>query len=171
MINTVRQYRLAIKKNLCCCRKTKNNLMEGFDQTLSAFLEENESPSVKDLYAAFGSPEVMAGILMSKVTPQEQARYQKNMSILRVFTGLFAVLLVLLTIYIWFFKEFRLTVTDRVNILPPVWVEDYESEYDNDLKPEYILHKPAFLPACFVIELDPSGTRIHLHEVPCVRSR
>lgn len=79
MANCISKYKKALKKNLRCTRNTQKQLLKKFEITWSTFLEDNPTPSMDDLCAAFGSPKEMASVLMDEVTPEETARYRRRM--------------------------------------------------------------------------------------------
>lgn len=117
MINVVARYRSALKKQLRCNGKAKKRLLNGFDQTLTAYLEEHTNPTVNDLTIAFGPPNEMAEILMAELTNQEQTQYRRNILLRKLFLVAFALVFLVLTIYIWFFKTTGLTVVDSASYL------------------------------------------------------
>lgn len=119
MVYAAMQYRNALKKELRCGNKAKKRLLAGFDQTLNIYLYENESPTFADLCAAFGSPEVMADILMAQVTPLEQKNYQRICTIKKICISILLVSFVIFTIWLFFFKEVGLTYTDGGDMIAP----------------------------------------------------
>lgn len=125
MINAAVQYRRALKKKLRCGRDVKNRLLESFDSTLSAYLEEHPDPNMDDLTIAFGPPVEMAEVLMTEVTPQEKTQYRKNSTIHKILIALLAAFLLFSTIYIWFYKETALTSTDSIYEATNGWDESY----------------------------------------------
>ena len=124
MVNAVAQYRRALKKKLRCSSKAKKRLLTGFVQTLTAYLEENSNPSMEELSAAFGPPNAMAEILMAELTAQEQTQYRRNMLFRKLFLAAFAIVFLVLTIYIWFFKSTGLTAVDESNYISIVEESD-----------------------------------------------
>lgn len=119
MVNAVAQYRRALKKKLRCNGKAKKRLLNGFNQTLSAYLDEHSDPSAEELSAAFGPPMEIATVLMAELTPQEQTQYRRSILIRKLFLAAFAIVFLVLTIYIWFFKTTGLTAVDeasRINV-------------------------------------------------------
>ena len=119
MINAAARYRRALKKNLRCSTGAQKRLLAGFDNTLDAYLEEHTEPTIDDLSTAFGPPEEIASILMAQASPQEQAHYRKKTIAIRALAYIFAGILVLFTIYIWFVKEVGLTSVDHSGIIGP----------------------------------------------------
>lgn len=119
MINAAARYRCVLKKQLRCNKAVRSRLLADFDNTLDAYLEEHTEPTIDDLSAAFGPPEEMASILMAQTTPQEQAHYRKKTIAIRALAYIFASILMLLTIYIWFVKEVGVTSVDHSGIIGP----------------------------------------------------
>lgn len=117
MVNAAAQYRRALKKKLRCSAKEKERLLEGFDQTLSAYLEEHGDPAMGDLSAAFGPPEEMAEVIMEDVPPQEQTRYQRQVVISKILTCILAALLVFFTVYTWIYKDVGLNINDNAGTI------------------------------------------------------
>jgi len=127
MINAAARYRRALKKQLRCTTAVRSRLLADFDNTLDAYLEEHTEPTIGDLSAAFGPPEEMASILMAQTTPQEQAHYRKKTIAIRALAYIFAGILVLFTIYIWFLKDIKVTAVDSSGIISPT-----SSNYSNE---------------------------------------
>ena len=127
MINSTAQYRRALKKELRCNNKVKKRLWDGFNQTLTAYLEEHSNPTIDDLAIAFGPPEEMAEVLMAEVTTQEHAKYRKRILCNRILISLLVVVLVLFTFQIWFYKKVGLTSTNDLNQVPVDWSETYNT--------------------------------------------
>ena len=119
MVNAAARYRRALKKQLRCTTAVRSRLLADFDNTLAAYLEEHTEPTIGDLSTAFGPPEEMASILMAQTSPQEQAHYRKKTIAIRALAYIFAGILVLFTIYIWFVKEVGLTSVDHSGIIGP----------------------------------------------------
>lgn len=119
MVNTAAKYRRALKKQLRCTKAVKLRLLAGFDKTLHIFLEDHTDPSMDDLISAFGAPEEMANTLMAQTTPQEHARYQQKLLFTRILSGILIGILILLTVYIWFVKDFGITSVDYGGIIRP----------------------------------------------------
>lgn len=117
MVNAAAQYRRALEKKLRCGSETKKRLLDGFDQTLAVYLEERGEPTMDDLTAAFGPPEEMAEILMTEVTPQELAQYRRYSLFTQLLASILTVILVLSTVYIWFYKTNGLTVVNNGSII------------------------------------------------------
>ena len=123
MINAVAQYRRALKKELRCSSKAKKRLLTGFDQTLTAYLEENSNPSMEELSAAFGPPSEMAKVLMAQITDQEHTMYRNRTLCTKILTSIIFVILISFTIYIWFYKSVGLTSTSELNQIAVDWAE------------------------------------------------
>ena len=103
MANCISRYKKAVKKNLRCTHNTKSQLSQKFDAMLSAFLEDNLSPSTDELYAAFGLPQEMATVLMEGVSAEENSKYRKTRLITKAIAGIVAgVLLTLVIAFTWY---------------------------------------------------------------------
>lgn len=123
MVNAVAQYRRALKKKLRCNGKAKKRLLNGFNQTLSAYLEEHSNSSAEELSAAFGPPREMAEVLMTQISNQEYAIYRRKTLCLRILTSILIVVVVFFTLYVWFYKSVGLTSTNDLNQIPVDWSE------------------------------------------------
>ena len=108
--------------------------MDGFDHTLSGYLEENQVPTADDLIDAFGPPEAMAEVLMAEVTTQEHTAYRKRTLARKVLASIAVVILAILTIYIWFFKNVGLASTNELTEIPPSCSETYNTESEEGTK-------------------------------------
>ena len=117
MVNAAVQYRRALKRKLRCSKKVKDRLLEGFDTTLDTCLEEHANPSMDVLIFAFGPPEEMAKTLMAEVTPQELAQYRRYSLFTQLLASILTVILVLSTVYIWFYKTNGLTAVNNGSII------------------------------------------------------
>ena len=117
MVNAAVQYRRALKKKLRCNVNVKQRLLDGFDQTLATYLEEHSDPTIDNLAVAFGPPEEMAENLMAEVTPHEIAQHRRNFLLLRIFAGVLIAVLLLSTVYIWFYKANGLTAVNNSSII------------------------------------------------------
>ena len=111
------QYRRAVKKNLRCTLKVKIRLMDGFDHTLSGYLEENQNPTADDLVNAFGPPKEMADVLISNLSQSERTQYRKTTLLGKILLATLVVLFLALTAYIWSFKTKGLTAIDEASKL------------------------------------------------------
>lgn len=128
MVNSVLQYRKMLSKKLLCTRKVKKKLLYEFDSAISGYLDENESPDGETLYVAFGPPEEMAMLLMSKMTLQEQAYYLKVSRVKRIINIALIALLTAFIIYVLFVKEFRITSIDETyEIVGESYVDNFET--------------------------------------------
>lgn len=81
---------------------------------LANFLEDQISPSMDELVSAFGTPEEMARILMEETSAQDQAQFRKELLIKRVLIGTLLAAFLILTTYIYFYKEKPINVTDEI---------------------------------------------------------
>ena len=101
-----------------CDSVAKRRLMARFEDTLKVYLEDfgwpNNSPSEQDLVNAFGSPAQMADILLADTTAEEQARYRKKKKVKKAIVAILIAALVLLTVYIWIYKDVGITSVDDV---------------------------------------------------------
>ena len=133
MVNAVVQYRQALEKKLRCSKDIKDHLLEGFDKTLDTYLEEYSNPTREDLVAAFGPPEEMAEILMTEVTPQEQAQYRKFTLFKQILTIILVILLAISTVHLWFYKEVGLSSTDDVGVVDEFKYPSSNSDIGGDI--------------------------------------
>ena len=120
MTNALTQYKKELKKHLRCCGRTKARLLERFDRTLSPFLKECSTPSKEALYAAFGPPVGMAGLLMSEITQEEADHCRRQTWTKRITAGILAALFLAFTAYIYFYKEIPSIDDDEVIIIHEV---------------------------------------------------
>lgn len=84
MNHSLRDYRKALKTQLCCCCRTRRRLLAHFDQMAALFLEEHPAPSPTELTNAFGTPQELAIQLMEEVSGQERREYQHRRLLLRI---------------------------------------------------------------------------------------
>ena len=120
MANCISRYKKAVKKNLRCTHNTKSQLSQKFDAMLSAFLEDNPSPSTDELYAAFGLPQEMATVLMEGVSAEENSKYRKTRLITKTIAGIVAgvllTLVIVFTLYIYYEKQIPVVHDDAVYV-------------------------------------------------------
>ena len=114
MNDCVEQYKKDLNKHLSCSKNVKKRLTDQFQGVLEGFLEDNDSPSAEALNLAFGSPEEMAQTLMEGVTQEEKHRYQRLVLIKRILAGIVLSAFLLLTIYIYFYKETEMDYSDEI---------------------------------------------------------
>lgn len=114
MNSCVEQYKKMLMKHLPCGRTARKRLVCRFDGILASFLEDNFSPSADELNSAFGTPEEMAQILMAEVSSQEQAQYRKELLVKRILIGILLTAFLVLTTYIYFYKEKPITITEEI---------------------------------------------------------
>jgi len=111
---SVKQYRIKLKKHLHCTNVVKNRLLTKFDNSLGLYLEETPSPNEQALYAAFGTPENMASILMNEVTSSESTNYRRKKRLLKLIICALVSVFLLLGIYIYFIKQNPVIVYDGI---------------------------------------------------------
>ncbi len=120
MIDSIKQYKRALKRNLRCSRRTRERLLEKFNFSLAAFLEDTPAPGKDEIYAAFGPPKEMADTLMAEVAPEEFSRYCKNKIIIGVTSGILvsilATVLLFFSLYIYIIKQTPVEFHDAVYI-------------------------------------------------------
>lgn len=133
MANAAFQYRKILKKEIRCKYKLKEKLLKNFDQSLLAYAMEFDNATLDDLYLAFGPPKEMAEILMTEVTPQEQAQYRKFTLFKQILTLIFAILLAISTVYLWFYKEVGLSSTDDVGVVDEFKYPSSNSDIGDDI--------------------------------------
>lgn len=110
----VKQYRKQLRKHLTCTREVRKNLINHFEYILLHFLSDNSSPTTADLHQAFGTPVEMAQTLMVEISPEEQAQYQKRVLVKRILAVIMLVVFLVLTAYIYLFKEKPINVSDEI---------------------------------------------------------
>lgn len=110
----VNQYEKQLRKHLTCTRKAKEKLLNHFEYMLLHFLSDNGSPTTEDLHQAFGTPAEMAQTLMVEISPEEQAQYRKGVLVRRVLAVILFVVFLVLTAYIYLFKEKPINVSDEI---------------------------------------------------------
>lgn len=106
-----RKYLLDLEKNLSCTRKTKKQMLRRFASILQHFISDNPSPTEKDLYLAFGTPNEMAQALMEEMTQEQHSHWRNNLLFKRVVATIVIVFFVIFTAYVYFYKEKPLNVT------------------------------------------------------------
>lgn len=110
----VKQYEKQLRKHLACTRKAKEKLLNHFEYMLLHFLSDNGSPTTEDLHQAFGTPAEMAQTLMSEISPEERAQYRKRLLVKRVLIGILLAAFLVLTVYVYFYKENPINVSDEI---------------------------------------------------------
>lgn len=98
-------YEKALRKQLHCTGNTKKHLLQRFHSALTTYLEDHPSPTASDLQTAFGPPEDMAKVLMESVCNAEIVRFDQLRKWKRIATITLAALLLVLMVYIFFWKE------------------------------------------------------------------
>ena len=135
MNNAVKAYRHEVEAKLRCFKRTKNQLLFRFDKLLSAYLEDDPSPSSEQLAAAFGPPEAMVKTLMSEIPEAERKRYGRSRKYsLGAAITLAAALIVFLSV--WVFTSLhaeKVYSTGIVYISEPVYTEgDMDTQEDSE---------------------------------------
>ena len=110
----VNQYKKQLRKHLTCTRKAKEKLFNHFEYMLLHFLSDNGSPTTEDLHQAFGTPAEMAQTLMAEISQEERAQYRKRLLVKRVLIGILLAAFLVLTVYVYFYKENPINVTDEI---------------------------------------------------------
>ena len=114
MITCVSQYKAEVKRTLSCCSSAKARLLTKLDSCLELYLEEHPSPTNEDLINAFGPPEEMSNVLMNELSAEETQNYHKFVIIKRAITAVLLTLLIFLTVYVFFIKEYNnITIIDE----------------------------------------------------------
>lgn len=124
MNNNAARYKSKLKRKLQCSRGTKAKLLEEFSHSMDGFLDENPDATYTDLSNAFGPPEEMAKILMDKVDEQEKRAYKLRQLLLRIAAAVLAVVLMLVTIDVFFIKQRPLEVINGTNVVNDFEVTD-----------------------------------------------
>lgn len=138
MNNAVNNYRHEVEKKLCCLNSTKKQLLLRFDKVLSAYLEDDPSPTYERLAGAFGTPEAMAKTLMSEVSEEERTRYGRSR---RYSLGAAITLAVALIVFlsVWIFTSLHaeeVYSTGIVYISEPVYSEENMYDTQEDSEPQ-----------------------------------
>lgn len=96
------QYLRAVKKQLPCCRKTRQVLTEGLRQELTDFVVANPDSSYEDLCKNFGFPEATAGDLRESIDLADlhMTRYKRHI-LLGVCVAFLLVCMLLLFQELW----------------------------------------------------------------------
>jgi len=87
------QYRNKLKKAIQCGYRARKRLLEQFDLSLEAFLEDYPAAGEAQITAAFGPPEEMAQVLMASVTEAERRQFHTQRRYLRIAAVILAALL------------------------------------------------------------------------------
>lgn len=114
MNDCVERYKKELNKRLSCSKNVRKRLVDQFEGALEGFLEDNNSPSAEDMNLAFGSPAEMAQTLMESVTQEEKHQYQRLGRIKRILAGIVLGAFLLLTVYIYFYKETSMNYSDEI---------------------------------------------------------
>ena len=88
-------------------------------------------PSEQDLVNAFAPPAQMADILLTDTTAEEQARYRKKKKVKKAIAAILIAALVLLTVYIWIYKDVGITSVDDVGPVETPGMSYIEMPNDN----------------------------------------
>lgn len=112
------QYTKALRKHLHCSRRIQNRLLKQFELSMADYLSETPSPDVQELTAAFGTPEVMASILMENVSPAQQLHYRSSRTAMKVCSSVLAALVLFSTVYLYFDKATPVVCYDELIIEP-----------------------------------------------------
>lgn len=124
MIDQVRRYKKALKKDLCCCGIVKKQLLERFDLSLSAFLEDAPSPTMDQLCAAFGPPKEMAKILMATLPPNELVRYHRKTLLTKIAIWALVFLFLLGGVVLYIEKSAPVEIHDGLIIDEPIAIDE-----------------------------------------------
>ena len=113
MIQSVKQYRKKLSKELLCTKSVKKRLIGEFDKLVLNYSEENSVPTVDTLTAAFGTPNDMANTLMESVSAEEMAVYKKRCIINRAISITLVIALLIFVIYVFFWMQKPLVAVDE----------------------------------------------------------
>lgn len=136
MNNKVARYKSKLKRKLQCNRGTKAKLLEEFSPLMDGFLDENPDATYTDLSNAFGPPEEMAKILMDKVDEQEKRAYKLRQLLLRIAAAVLAIVLVIVTITVFFWKEKPIDAVDGGEV-----VDSFEVVNDFDVVDSFVVNE------------------------------
>lgn len=113
------RYCKEIEKKLWCSMHTRKKLLNQFYALLSSFLEDYPNAEYHDLVEAFGEPEMMARILMEKVSEREQTCFQNRKKLTRILGAVLVALFVAFSLYVFFDKEYSvITFSDSITAEP-----------------------------------------------------
>lgn len=118
------RYKSKLKRKLQCSRGTKAELLADFTHSLDGFLDENPDATFADLGSAFGPPEEMAKTLMEQVSEQETRTYKLHQFLLHIGAIILVIVLLLITLDIFFIKQRPLEVVNRTNVVNDFDVAD-----------------------------------------------
>lgn len=116
MNNSAARYKSKLKRKLQCNRGTKAKLLDEFSHLLDGFLDENPDAAYTDLSNAFGPPEEMAKTLMEQVSEQEICTYKMHQALLHIVAVVLAIVLIFITITVFFWKEKPVAVDSGVTV-------------------------------------------------------
>lgn len=117
MTASVKKYQNALKKKLYCSGSAKSKLLDQFISSVSAFTEDNPSPTFEELVSAFGPPEEMATVLMAEISEPEKLRYHRAVLLQSAIAGVLVAAFLAFTGYIYICKEYsNITIDDTVVI-------------------------------------------------------
>lgn len=128
MVDAAKKYRRNLKQKLYCPHHAKTALLAQFDKLLGNYLEENPSPTMSDLTASFGPEEKMAKVLLWTVPAKEITVYQRQQSRKKALSLGLAVMFILFTLYVYFWKQKPIASTDVVQDIGTVATETTQNE-------------------------------------------
>lgn len=123
MTRSEKKYRSAIKRHLPCTAGAKARLLEDFDTSMGAYLEEYPNATFRELCEAFGPPEEMAAVLQTRLTENERKVYSVKRNILRVIAVFAAILFLSVTVYVYCYMKKPLTYDGDIEILHTRFVD------------------------------------------------
>lgn len=103
MDNQFEQYIRTLRKELCCPRELRSDLMKQAQQMVERCLEDFPDASAKTLEQQLGSPHELAVVLMEGADPLALAQYQRRKRLCKriaiVILAIISLLAVVLSIY------------------------------------------------------------------------
>lgn len=136
MNHSAARYKSKLKRKLQCSRGTKAELLADFTHSLDGFLDENPDATFAELGSAFGPPEEMAKILMDKVDEQETRTYKLHQLLLRIAAAVLAIVLIITTIDVFFWKEKPIDAFDGGEV-----VDSFEVVNDFDVVDSFVVNE------------------------------
>lgn len=113
MIQSVKQYRKKLSKELLCTKAVKKRLLGEFDKLVLNYSEDDPVPTIDTLTAAFGSAKDMAYTLMESVSAEEAVAYKKRRIINRAISIALVIAALLFVIYVFFWMRKPLVIVDE----------------------------------------------------------
>ena len=115
MISCASKYRKIVRKNLRCLGNTRKEILKRFDNSLSAFLEDNPNATEEDLFVAFGPALEMSDVLMESVPQAEIENYHKQKKTKKIIRTLIVIVCIILIIWLFLWMQKPIVIVDEVS--------------------------------------------------------